>query len=96
MVGAANDVLADRADATLLAERGITYVPDFLSNAGGVIHIHAERARWNQAQLDTALAGIGSRTTELLETADHDHTLPLVVAEAMASDRLGHIVTIPD
>jgi leucine dehydrogenase len=96
VVGAANDVLADRADATLLAERGITYVPDFLSNAGGVIHIHAERARWNQAQLATALALIGRRTTELLEAADHDHVLPLVVAEAMASDRLGHTVTVPD
>jgi leucine dehydrogenase len=96
VVGAANDVLANRADATLLAERCITYVPDFLSNAGGVIHIHAERARWNQAQLSTALAGIGRRTTELLETADRDHIVPLVLAEAMASDRLGHTVTIPD
>jgi leucine dehydrogenase len=96
VVGAANDVLADRADATLLAERGITYVPDFLSNAGGVIHIHAERAGWNQAQLVTALAGIGRRTSELLDTADHDHSLPLMVAEAMASDRLGHPITIPD
>ena len=96
VVGAANDVLADRANAALLAERGITYVPDFLSNAGGVIHIHAERARWDHAELATALAGIGRRTTELLETADDDHVLPLVVAEAMASDRLGHMVTIPD
>jgi leucine dehydrogenase len=96
VVGAANDVLADRADGTLLAERGIVYVPDFLSNAGGVIHIHAERAGWNEAQLATALAGIGRRTTELLEQADHDHLLPLVVAEVMASERLGHTVTVPD
>jgi leucine dehydrogenase len=96
VVGAANDALADRAGATLLAARGITYVPDFLSNAGGVIHIHAERAGWNEAQLATALAGIGRRTTELLETADHEHLLPLVVAEEMASEMLGHTVTISD
>jgi leucine dehydrogenase len=96
VVGAANDVLADRAHAKLLAERGITYVPDFLSNAGGVIQIHAERAGWSQEQLATALAGIGSRTTELLTMADDDHVLPLAVAEAMASERLGHTVTIPD
>ena len=43
-----------------------------------------------------ARRGIGGRTTELLEAAGHGHTLPLVVAEAMASDRLGHTVTIPD
>jgi leucine dehydrogenase len=96
VVGAANDVLADRAHAKLLAERGITYVPDFLSNAGGVIQIHAERAGWSQEQLATALAGIGSRTTELLTMADDDRVLPLAVAEAMASERLGHTVTIPD
>jgi leucine dehydrogenase len=96
VVGAANDVLAERTDGTLLAERGITYVPDFLSNAGGVIHIHAERAGWSEAQLATALAGIGRRTTELLDKADDDHMLPLVVAEAMASERLCHAVTIPD
>jgi hypothetical protein len=35
-------------------------------------------------------------TTELLQSADDDHVLPLTVAEALASDRLGHLVTIPD
>ncbi len=54
VVGAANDVLADRACDALLAHRGIVYVPDFVTNAGGVIHIHAERAGWDSARLDAA------------------------------------------
>jgi leucine dehydrogenase len=96
VVGAANDVLSDRTAAVLLAERGITYVPDFVSNAGGVVHIHSERAGWSEEQLTAALAGIGRRTAELLATADDDHVLPLAVAEAMASARLGRTVTVPD
>jgi leucine dehydrogenase len=96
IVGAANDVLSERADAELLAQRGITYVPDFVANAGGVIDIHAGRAEWTEEQLTTALAGIGQLTRELLEAADSDRSTPLAIAEAMASVRLGHAVTIPD
>jgi leucine dehydrogenase len=96
VVGAANDVLSDRSDAELLAGRGITYVPDFLSNAGGVIQIHAERAGWDAPHLTDALTRIGHRTTEVLLNADREAILPLHVAESMASARLGHTVTIPD
>ena len=96
VVGAANDVLSERADAARLAQRGIVYVPDFVSNAGGVIDIHAGRADWSHEQLAKALEGIGQLTTRLLESADRDGFPPLAIAEAMASDRLGHAVTIPD
>jgi leucine dehydrogenase len=96
VVGAANDVLADRSDAELLARRGITYVPDFLSNAGGVIQIHAERAGWDAPRLTEALTRIGQRTAEVLADADREGALPLYMAEEAASARLGHTVTIPD
>lgn len=94
VVGAANDMLATRSCADLLERRGILYVPDFLANAGGVICIHAERVGWDQGTLTAALEAIGQRTTELL--AAPVHGTPLQVAEAWASDRLGHTVTVPD
>jgi leucine dehydrogenase len=96
VVGASNDVLAERADAELLARRGIVYVPDFVSNAGGVIQIHAERAEWEEARLMTALTAIGQRTSDLLVESDGTDTLPLQVAERWASARLGRTVTVPD
>jgi leucine dehydrogenase len=96
VVGAANDVLAERAGADHLARRGITYVPDFVSNAGGVLHIHAERAGWDARQLDLALDAVGRRTADLLDESEHSGTLPLHVAEQWASARLGRTVTIPD
>ncbi|MGY6497554.1 MAG: Glu/Leu/Phe/Val dehydrogenase dimerization domain-containing protein, partial [Microcella sp.] len=39
VVGPANNPLADRCGAARLAARGILYAPDFLVNAGGVIHL---------------------------------------------------------
>jgi leucine dehydrogenase len=96
VVGAANDVLADRSCAGLLARRGIVYVPDFVSNAGGVLQIHAERAGWDEARLNDALAAVGRRTTALLDAAASAGALPLEVAEQWASDRIGHPVTIPE
>ncbi len=96
VVGAANDILAARVDAARLAARGITYVPDFLANAGGVLQIHAERAGWDAGRLGLALDAIGTRTAELLDVAETTHSLPLPVAEQWASARVGRPLTIPD
>jgi leucine dehydrogenase len=96
VVGAANDVLAERSGADRVARRGITYVPDFVSNAGGVLQIHAERSGWEADRLGVALDAVGQRTADLLSEADRTHSLPLHVAERWASARLGRNVTIPD
>jgi len=96
VVGAANDVLATRFCAELMARRGIVYVPDFVSNAGGVLQIHAERAGWEASRLAAALAAVGQRTSDLLDESVATHALPLHVAEQWTSVRLGRTVTIPD
>jgi leucine dehydrogenase len=96
VVGAANDVLAQRDDAELLAARGIVYVPDFVSNAGGVLQIHAERSGWEADRLHGALAALGPRTFDLLDEATATGALPLHVAEGWVSAKLGRRVTIPD
>jgi leucine dehydrogenase len=96
VVGASNDVLAARSCAERLDRRGIVYVPDFVSNAGGVLQIHAERAGWDATRLQGALAAVGQRTAELLDESATTHVLPLQVAEQWASVKLGRAVTIPD
>ena len=84
IVGAANDILADRSLAASLASRGITYVPDFVSNAGGVIHIHAVASSWDSQTLSATLDRIGDRVTEILEEAELSGGTPLAVAERRA------------
>jgi leucine dehydrogenase len=80
IAGAANDTLADRGCADLLAQRGIIYVPDFVANAGGVIQIHALRAGLSEARLRADVLRIGDRVGELLLEADALGIVPLAVA----------------
>jgi leucine dehydrogenase len=89
IAGAANDTLSVDSCAELLAQRQITYVPDFLSNAGGVIHIHALRANHGEEQLRNDVLRIGPRTRELLEAAESSGRTPLKVAV----ERVGQILT---
>ncbi|MGH9046717.1 MAG: Glu/Leu/Phe/Val dehydrogenase dimerization domain-containing protein [Acidimicrobiales bacterium] len=96
IAGAANDVLAHRECAALLMERGIDYVPDFLINSGGVIAIHAARAGWDARRLSEAVAAIGGRVSEVFRRSSASGQTPLVIAETMASERLGHAVSVPD
>jgi leucine dehydrogenase len=96
IAGGANDVLAQRSLAQRLAERSILYVPDFLINAGGVIHIHALRAGWERPQLREAILGIGGTVRNALERAQGTNDTPLHIGEYMASERIGRPITIPD
>jgi leucine dehydrogenase len=89
LVGAANDTLSDAGCAKLLAERDITYVPDFVSNAGGVIHIHALRADYSEKRLRAEVLQIGARTREVLESASGSGQTPLRIA----SERVRRILT---
>ncbi len=95
IAGGANDVLASQDMANGLAARGIAYIPDFVVNAGGVIHIHAVRSDWDSEKLTGSLLAIGDRVTSIINEATRSRRTPLVVAEEMASDRLGRPVTLP-
>ncbi|MGH2873716.1 MAG: Glu/Leu/Phe/Val dehydrogenase dimerization domain-containing protein [Solirubrobacteraceae bacterium] len=80
IAGAANDTLSADGCADLLAQRDITYVPDFVSNAGGVIHIHSLRVQHGEERLRSDVTQIGSRTREVLEAATGAGQTPLRIA----------------
>lgn len=87
--GAANNPLTGRGAAELLASRGILYVPDFLSNCGGLIHADGERRADADADaLERALADAQARTRAVLVEARESDRLPGDVAEAQAWSRI--------
>jgi leucine dehydrogenase len=95
VAGAANDTLTDDALAAELRQRGILYVPDFVANAGGVIHIHGVREGWSSARLHAEVAAIGPRVAELLTRAAVSDGTPLDAAKALAAERLQAGTTQP-
>ena len=88
VAGAANDTLSHRADADLLAARDITYVPDFVANAGGVVDIHGLRMGWDEQRMREEVLKIGHRTAHVLAAAEQQGQTPLLFAEEMAAERL--------
>jgi leucine dehydrogenase len=95
VAGGANDILATHDMAATLAQRGIVYVPDFVINAGGVIHIHALRAGWELEKLQGSLRAIGDRVASIVREATRTGRTPTAVAEEMASFRLGRPIALP-
>jgi valine dehydrogenase (NAD+) len=86
VAGAANNPLTNRAVARQLAGRGILYVPDFLANCGGLIHVSREwYGRDGEAEL---IARAMERLDRAIETAEAEDSTPLEVAERQALERV--------
>jgi leucine dehydrogenase len=91
VAGAANNQLGEPADAQRLAERGILYAPDFVVNAGGIIHLASlELLGEDEATRDARLAGIGATVTEVFALADSERISTGEAARRIALERVSH------
>jgi valine dehydrogenase (NAD+) len=86
--GGANNPLRDHAVATVLYERGVTYAPDYLVNAGGVIQVADERLGFDFDRARAKAAGIFDTTLEVLRLADQQRLPPLAAADRIAEARM--------
>lgn len=90
--GAANNILLVDAVADRLAERGILYVPDFVANAGGIIHVGGAFLGWDEARIRESVEAAVARTGEVLAEASERGVTPLAVAHERAAERLRQAV----
>lgn len=88
VVGPANNPLAERSGAARLAERGVLYAPDFLVNAGGVIHLALAGRGVASTEIEDRLLRIGDTLDEIFAAARADGVTPLDAAEALAVARV--------
>jgi leucine dehydrogenase len=88
IAGAANNPLADNRSAVDLAEAGILYVPDFLANCGGIIHVAAEVLGFDQAEANRRIEAAIARTAQVLTEAGDGGRLPLDIAVERARSRI--------
>ncbi len=86
--GGANNQLALRRHAAMLAERGILYVPDYLANAGGVIDFHQERIDDSSDAVLAAVGRIEGIAAEVLGAAARTGQTPQAVADQKVQARL--------
>lgn len=88
VVGGANNQLATPDDDLRLRAAGITYCPDFLANAGGIVNLHYQRSAWSPARLAVHIEGLATTLREIHETAAKSGRGTGAVANAIAEDRI--------
>ena len=90
VAGCANNQLAEAADAERLRAAGILYAPDFVINAGGVIHAWGtEGLGWTPDQVEARLAALGDELLGIYARAEADGITTAEAAERIARSRIG-------
>ncbi len=85
IVGAANNQLTSNEDADALAQRSILYVPDFIANAAGVIHVASEL---DGSDPSAKVESLYDAVLRILERATTDNVTPHEAAVRFAEDRI--------
>jgi leucine dehydrogenase len=89
VAGAANNQLGGAEDGDRLRDAGILYAPDFVINAGGVIHLAGyETLGWDEATMAKRLEAIGDTLVEIYEAAERDGISTAAAADRMARARV--------
>jgi len=92
--GAANNQLVVEGTggtAAALMAREITYAPDFLVNAGGVIQVSDELHGFNFARAKHRTAGIFEATASVLRVAAQKKISPAAAADHLAEERMAQV-----
>lgn len=87
--GATNNVLADEdRHSAMLAERDITFAPDYVVNSGGLINVANELEGYNPERALQQAGGIYDITMNIFRTAAAQGTTTLQAANHIAEERI--------
>jgi leucine dehydrogenase len=90
IAGGANNQLATHEDGARLHARGITYAPDYVINAGGIINVGLEYlGQGDQAEVEARIAKIPERLVEVWDESDRSSEPAAWVADAIARRLIG-------
>ncbi len=86
--GAANNQLATEEDGARLMAQGLTYAPDYVVNAGGIISVSAEYLGEPEEAVDARVRAIAPRLMSVLETAKRENIPPHQAADRIVRERI--------
>lgn len=88
VAGSANNQLSHHHHGVLMHERGILYAPDFLINAGGLIHVAVIYAHGDLKKSENQINNIYHTVYDIFERSIHENRATNEIAENIARDRL--------
>lgn len=86
--GGANNQLSTNSVAGDLLHAGITWVPDYIANAGGVIQVGSELADAAPEQVREKITGISRTVAEVLTRSSEAGVTTAAAADAIVAERL--------
>ena len=86
--GSANNQLAEDGLDQVLAARDVLYAPDFIVNAGGLIHVYKEIRGYSEDEARELVLGIEANVARVLRAASERSITPLRAARELARERL--------
>ncbi|MCA9573480.1 MAG: leucine dehydrogenase, partial [Myxococcales bacterium] len=87
--GGANNILNDEGpDGEALSEKGITYGPDYVVNAGGLINVYSELKRYPREKAMDDAGAIFATTKDIINKAKADGTTTIEAANRLAEARI--------
>ncbi len=86
--GGANNQLATDEDGARLVARGITYAPDYVVNAGGIINVSAEYLGEAADVVEGRVRAIAPRVLKVLDIAKSDGITPQQAADRIVRERI--------
>lgn len=86
--GANNVLLHEEDDAAALRERNITFAPDYVINAGGLMSVYSEVQGWPREHAMDRAAGIFGTTKQVLQRARSEGTTTLIASNRIARARI--------
>jgi len=89
VAGSANNQLSHAHYGTLMHERGILYAPDFLINAGGLIHVAVIYDHGDLQKSMEQINNIYHTVYDIYERAAQENCATNRIAERIARERLG-------
>ncbi|MBL4794259.1 MAG: amino acid dehydrogenase [Pseudomonadales bacterium] len=88
VAGAANNQLASEKHGDLLHQRNIIYAPDYVINAGGLIHASLSRLERSTTEILEKTINIGNTLYQILERASKESAPSNLIANTMAEEIL--------
>lgn len=90
IAGGANNQLATREDGWRVHARGITYAPDYVINAGGIINVCLEyMGQGDRAEVEARIHKIPDRLNEVWDESDRTGEPSSAVADMIAKRLIG-------
>lgn len=95
LCGGANNILGDEAvDSVTLMEKGITYAPDYVVNAGGLINVYAELKGWPAEKAMEDTANIFNTTKAILNLAKAESLTTIAASNRIGESRIENVAHI--